>query len=375
MRALFQTLTAVALVAGVAVPATLHAQESRDTTITMDASATVEVVGWSGDFTIRGVSGRTLRVRNMDDRGFEVSGDGRALRLNGSHLRGSGGADLVLDVPRGTALLVRTQGGDINISNTGGDVEVRTTSGDINVTDATQVFIESVSSDINLADIADGARVNTTTGDITANNVSGNLEISGTSTEVTLRDIKSRRVQVKVVSGDITYSGALSESGRYDFSTHSGDVQLSLPRDSRATLELQSFNGDVTSRNLPLTLLPEPGATSRAVVQTDALDRRDRERDSIRRQIADSVRREAQRRNRDTGNFERDFERSVERLVESVMGSIGRTMESLALQFDGLPRGGRSQRMQLGESGGPLVFVSTFSGSVTLRSNEPNDRR
>jgi hypothetical protein len=375
MRSLSSALIAVALLAGFTATPALHAQASRDTTVTMDASATVEVVGWSGDFTIRGVSGRTLRLRNTGDRNFEVSGDSRALRLNGSHLRGSGSVDLVLDVPRGTALLVRTQGGDINISNTGGDVEVRTTSGDINVTDAQQVFIESVSSDINLVDIADGARVNTTTGDISARNITGNLEISGTSTEVTLRDIKSRRVQVKVVSGDIAYSGALSESGRYDFSTHSGDVELSVPRDSRATLELQSFNGDVTSRNLPLTLLPEPGATSRAVVQTEAADRGNRERDSIRRQIADSMRREAQRRNRDTGSFERDFERSVERLVESVMGSIGRTMESLALQFDGLPRGGRSQRMQLGESGGPLVFVSTFSGSVTLRSNEPNDRR
>jgi hypothetical protein len=363
------------MMAGFAAVPALHAQAPRDTTITMDASATVEVVGWSGDFTIRGVSGRTLRAQYMGDRGFEVSGDSRALRLNGSHLRGSGSSDLLLDVPRGTALLVRTQGGDISIRGTGGDVEVRTTSGDIDITDAEQVFIESVTSDITLTDITNGARVNTTTGDISARNITGNLEISGTSTEVTLHDVKSRRVQVKVVSGDISYSGALAETGRYEFSTHSGDVELSLPRDSRATLELQSFNGDVTSRNLPLTLLPEPGATSRAVVQTDALDRNSRERDSIRRAIADSVRREAQRRNRDTGSFERDFERSVERLVESVLSSVGRTMESLALQFDGLPRGGRSQRMQLGESGGPLVFVSTFSGSVNLRSNEQTNRR
>ena len=173
--------------------------------------------------------------------------------------------------------------------------------------------------------------------------MAGDIEVSGTSGDITVRDARSRRVQVKVVSGDIRYEGTLGDGGRYDFSTHSGDVRLVVPRDSRAALDVRTFNGDVTTTDLPLMLMPDPdGRRTRRDARTGARRAAGRPR-FARRRMRDSMR-APRTRHRAIGaatrmSFERNLERSVERLVESLMRTLGDQFEVIANQFDaGRPR-------------------------------------
>lgn len=360
----------------------LGAQVRTDTTLTVDGNATVEVVGWADDVTVSTGSDRTLRVRGDGDTRVDVRGSRRAVLLDASGPRGGGprgGGRLALVVPRGTTLLVRTQSGNVTVRGTGADVEVRSTSGDVLVEDAARLRVETMAGDITARNVRDGVRISATSGDVQLAAIDGDVEVTGTSTTVSLREMSSRRVAVKVVSGDVRWAGPFSDNGRYDFSAHSGDVRFTLPRSARATLDVRTFNGDVSSRDVALTLVPDPADAER-----DRTRDREREqqrqrlrtmRDSLERVVADSMRRDARARDRSgSASWERDFERSVERMVESVMRGLAVGMESLAVQLEagtaGLAERGRGRRFTLGGDGGPLVTVSTFSGNVTFSTVE-----
>lgn len=359
---------------------TAEAQMRSDTTVAIDASATVEIIGRAGNITVRGTNDRQLRLRHEGDARVSVRGGSRALIIDAAASRSRGSDELDLSVPRGTALIVRTQSGDISVRGVGADVEVRTTSGNISVEDAARVRIETVAGDVSLRDVRDGARVSATSGDVELSTVTGDVEVAATSSTVVLRDVDSRRVDVKVVSGDVRWTGPFAESGRYAFSAHSGDVQFVLPSNARATLDVRTFNGDVSSRDLPLTLVPDPSTAERDVVRVrDVVRERDNQlriaRDSIERLISDSLRRaDRQRTGRENPSFERDFERSVERLVESVMRGVSRGMESLALSIDGAVSRDRARRFTIGRDGGPLVSISTFNGDIVFGTTDA-DRR
>ncbi len=372
MQHILRTVFAAGTVVAASVmAASAHAQARLDTSLTIDASATVEVVVWSSDVAINTVAERRLRVRNSGDSRVEVTGGGRSLRIDASQSRTRSDGTLTVDVPRGTTLLVRSQSGDVSVRGTGADVEVRTTSGDITVSDAARVRIDAVAGDISARNITDGVRVNSTSGDIRLDDVSGDVEISGTSSTVMMSAVSSRRVQVKVVSGDVRWNGRFADGGRYEFNAHSGDIRLIVPRATLALLDVRTFNGDITTTDLPLTLIPDPTAAERDRNAERDRDRLRAVRDSVERTLSDSMRRSrAPRTSRDSASFERNIERSVEQLVESVMRSVSVQLEALSLRFDGMSNSGRAQRFQLGGEGGPLVSVSTFSGDIIVGSTD-----
>ncbi len=61
------------------------------------------------------------------------------------------------------------------------------------------------------------------------------------------RQVDSERVHVKSVSGDIILTGKLAKTGRYDLSTHSGDIQIIPEGNPGFDLEAATFSGDVSS--------------------------------------------------------------------------------------------------------------------------------
>jgi len=378
MRVSFRLLIAAGvLTLGTASATRAGAQARTDTTLTIDRNATVEVSGWSGDVTVTTGGDRALRLRG-DDARFDVRGSSRSLLIDANGRRGRGTGPLDLVVPRGTTLFVRTQSGNITVRGTDADVEASTISGDVRVEDAARVRIETVAGDVTLRGVRDGAIVSATSGDVRLTGVAGDVQVTGTSSTVVLRDVTSRRVAVKIVSGDVDWAGAFIDDGRYDFSAHSGDLRFDLPRDARATLDVRTFNGELASGSLPLTLVPDP---------SDAERQREREadrvriramRDSLQRVVGDSMRRSRDRSRssdaRSGESWERDFERSVERMVEGIMRGLSASVESFAAAFEDAGDRGRSRRFTLGRDGGARVSVSTFSGDIQFRSSAASRR-
>jgi DUF4097 and DUF4098 domain-containing protein YvlB len=60
-------------------------------------------------------------------------------------------------------------------------------------------------------------------------------------------------VRTRTTSGDISFVGQIQGDGRYEFNTHSGDIDLVLPPNVGAQLSISTFNGSIDS-DFPITL-------------------------------------------------------------------------------------------------------------------------
>jgi len=106
-----------------------------------------------------------------------------------------------------------------------------------------------------VANVDGRLNVNVLSEDVEVRGVGGDIEVKTVSGEVQVRDARSRLVRVNSTSGNIAFEGTIDAAGRYELETHSGDVDLSLPANVKATLTLSTYSGGIESE-FELTLPP-----------------------------------------------------------------------------------------------------------------------
>ena len=65
----------------------------------------------------------------------------------------------------------------------------------------------------------------------------------------------SKQIRTHSTSGDLEFAGTIVSAGRYEFTTHSGEIRLTLPANVGAQLSLSTFSGEIDSA-FPITLTP-----------------------------------------------------------------------------------------------------------------------
>jgi hypothetical protein len=265
-------LGAAAVLALPIVPGVAAAQSRQatrvDTTVAFDKNGTVDLSLISGEIIVTAWNRAEARVQaSIEDDGvirYEISrgqimlrvdsedGDNRRSRRNGN----VGEARFELMVPVGTRVEASGVSGDVTVRGTRAAVDASSVSGDVEVTDAaSRASVNSVSGDVTVRGVAGDARVRSVSGDVTANDVQGDLRAESVSGELLLDNVRSSSVSVKTVSGEIAFSGPLAAGGRYEFNSHSGDIQLRLPEGTNAALSVETYSGELDS-DFPVTLQP-----------------------------------------------------------------------------------------------------------------------
>jgi DUF4097 and DUF4098 domain-containing protein YvlB len=237
--------------------------ESRiDTTVTLSRSGTVDLQSFSGDITVVGW--------DRDDVKIHATSEGQ-LRFDSSPSRVSlvespedrndsddddGHAGFEISMPKSGRLLLRTLSGDIKLHDVA-DVEAHSVSGDMNVANiASHAVLESISGDVTVIHVTAGARVNTVSGEIRAKQITGEVAAQSVSGDIVLDDITSSYVRSETVSGELHFSGPVDAKGRYEFHSHSGDVDLSIASGANdATLEVETYSGDLDT-SCSMTMQP-----------------------------------------------------------------------------------------------------------------------
>jgi hypothetical protein len=228
-----------------------------DTTFAFSRTGTVTLGASSGDIIVNGWSREEIHVRAISDEDnirFSASSSRVSLDVTGSH-RG-GDTRFEVTVPFGARVSTTSQSGDVTIHGTRGQVEVRSNSGDIDLEDvATRLDINSFSGDVTARGITGDVAISTLSGEVRLTDVRGNIDVGGVSGDITLRGVAAKIVRAKTTSGEITYDGTIDPAGRYELSSHSGDVRLRVPRDASAQLTVSTWNGSIDS-DFPITLKP-----------------------------------------------------------------------------------------------------------------------
>lgn len=244
-------------------------------TFAIGAAGEFDLENLSGDITIVAGTGRDLtieitrRARGRNDadarsglarvrvetahRGDRVTA--KTVYPNERQSNYSVSVDYVVTAPAGTRITARTLSGGISATAITGELSVSTMSGDVTVTRASHLLsAKTASGTITLRDVAaEGALdASTMSGDVTATTVKARrLNLTTISGTVTARGVQASDAKLSSTSGDVVFDGDLAAGGRYVFTSHSGNVQLTLDGRTGFTFESSTFTGTVRT-DLPL---------------------------------------------------------------------------------------------------------------------------
>jgi DUF4097 and DUF4098 domain-containing protein YvlB len=169
----------------------------------------------------------------------------------------SASVDYVIAVPAGATVTLKSISGDINVTNIKGEVRAETVSGDVEIIGTPNVALaKTISGDVTARDIGTQTTLvlSTVSGSVIgtglkvraleAGSVSGNVRLIGSEVD---------RLEAKSLSGSIEFNAPLTKGGRYEFTSHSGDVRIVLTGNTGFELDADTFSGSVRS-DMPVTL-------------------------------------------------------------------------------------------------------------------------
>ena len=203
---------------------------------------------------------RLLEALRIDVNTFNNRVEVRTLYPRRQTVRGnslSASVDYVIEVPAGVAVVLKSVSGDVSVANVRGEVRAEAVSGNISVTNTPNVAIaKTVSGDVLARDIGTQTALvlSTVSGTVIgtglkvrsleAGSVSGDVRVSGSQIE---------RLEASSVSGNIEFDAPLVKGGRYEFTSHSGNVRVTLSGNTGFELDADTFSGSVRS-DVPVTL-------------------------------------------------------------------------------------------------------------------------
>jgi DUF4097 and DUF4098 domain-containing protein YvlB len=193
----------------------------------------------------------------VDDRPGRVDVRTETDQDSGRNRRGNGvSVDYTITVPASASLELHSVSGTMKVTGVHGSVRAETVSGDVTTTDTPKLEqAKSVSGDVTVAGVTEGeVSAGSISGNVTFKNVKARgIDLSTVSGGVTLTDVACERLSAKSVSGSIEYAGTIAKAGRYDINSHSGSVRLMLANPPGFELNASSFSGSIRS-DLPLTI-------------------------------------------------------------------------------------------------------------------------
>jgi DUF4097 and DUF4098 domain-containing protein YvlB len=234
------------------------------------ATADVDLSLVSGPITVTTWDRPEVRVRGQSRTPMYFEHRGGSVRVwleRGRHRRdGDDEQRLEVVVPVNSTVEANSVSGDVRVAGVRGEVNAQTVSGDAEVRGAARrTKVSSVSGDVVGVGLGDDVRANSVSGDVTLDDVGAEVEAETVSGEVQLRrSPRARRVRAQSVSGELSYDGGIARDGRYEFTSHSGEIRLAMPADVGASLALRTFSGSIDSA-FPLTMQPASDGRTRSL--------------------------------------------------------------------------------------------------------------
>lgn len=247
---MLSTLFAAALAASTPV-------QQIDSTVPVERGQRLEVNAFAGDIAVTTWNRNAVRVEGESTgrTRLEITRSGSTLDVRSEGRRGPAGmVDLKLTVPAWLPLDLSGVHTDVTVTGIKAPVTVETVQGAITVQGGEglvslqsvegQVSLHGAKGRIEVHSVNEDIEIGTSSGDITAETVNG---------EITLTQVDASGLAASTVNGDIDYDGPIRSGGRYDLSSHNGDLTLTVAEGTSAAVSVSTFNGEFASE-FPVTL-------------------------------------------------------------------------------------------------------------------------
>ncbi|HSM84621.1 MAG TPA: DUF4097 family beta strand repeat-containing protein [Candidatus Limnocylindrales bacterium] len=239
-RAIARVMMAVAF--GLMVAASASAADGRkEVRLDVAPGGTVNIVNNYGSVNLKPENGRQIVLAYTTHSGKveadqESTPDKRRIEImthalpDQSPSADEARVDYEISVPAGISVTVTTATAPITLDTLSGDINLSSDTGQVTVRNVSRSHVH----------------VRSVAGAITLDNVTGgHVEISSTSGTVQMVNVTGPKVNVGTGSGNITYEGDCSGFGDYTMTTHSGNIEMKLPQTASVDLVARSVSGSV----------------------------------------------------------------------------------------------------------------------------------
>ena len=216
---------------------TLYAETHKEIRFTVGSKAGVSVNNPYGSISVKPASGNAVVINATlysDKVEVDSNQNGNRIDIQSHLLPGanaqSGRADYEVLVPADTSIILHSSTGPLRAEKLHGDMTLEGSAATVDIRDVTNAHVH----------------VRTVNGPVTLTNVQdGHVEVDSLSGEVTLDRVTGSLVQVISTSGKINYTGDFGHSGEYRLTSHSGDIDATVPEYTSADVSARSVKGEV----------------------------------------------------------------------------------------------------------------------------------
>ena len=225
------------VVVTVMVAGTMMAESRKELHFTVGPHAGVSVMNPYGSISVRPSTGNTVTVTailHSDKVEVDNNQSGNRVDILSHLLPGadaeSGRVEYEILVPADASITLHSSTGTLHAEKIHGDMS-----------------LEGPGATVDVRDVSDAhVHVKTMNGAVNLNNIkNGHVEVDSLSGEVTLTSVNGSLVQVVSTSGKINYIGDFGNSGEYRLTSHSGDIEATIPEWTSADVSARSVRGEV----------------------------------------------------------------------------------------------------------------------------------
>jgi Ni/Co efflux regulator RcnB len=153
--------------------------------------------------------------------------------------------------PAGSRVRATSISGSVMAKDIRGEVSAESVSGTVRIINGGRVAsAKSISGNVEVveSEIDGSLNASTASGAVVLRRVKARQVAAGSiSGDVTLEDVDAQQVEGQTVSGTVNFGGALARGGRYEFTSHSGGVNVALAGNAGFEIEATSFSGSIRS--------------------------------------------------------------------------------------------------------------------------------
>lgn len=217
--------------------------------VDVDRDATLFLELHSGTLIVQTWDQDSVQLEAFGDEELRVDLRKRGRRVHGT-VSGVFGhpveADVEVRIPVWMPLEIEGRELDTELEQPGADVEVRVLGGDLLLQGGRgRVRIRSVHGSVTLRGTTGEIDVHATNEDIRMHDVEGSILAESVHGDIRIEGARTAHAELVTTSGDVLYDGSIDDEGDYFFSTHDGDVRLTVPPDTSALVEIETFDGEV----------------------------------------------------------------------------------------------------------------------------------
>ncbi len=234
-----------------------ESQEKKSFTYAVGPGAVISITNNYGPITVKPSNSGLVVVETLSHSPAislmnEQHGDRIELRSVSSR-PGTSQVEYTVQVPAAAFVCLRSSDGTLRAEGLHGDVVLEAASGSVEVTGVSDahLHVKTLSGPITLTDITNS-----------------HLDIHSVTGDVSLRNVNGPSVEVNSGAGQITYTGDPGRAGEYLLTSHTGNLEISIPATAWVDIRARSIKNQSdpefgNSRTAPAenrkSLLGKPG--------------------------------------------------------------------------------------------------------------------